>query len=229
MPCCHRRCHELKSSAKIRGLSGARFSSVRRFMQQGRAFCSSFPIHHCSVIDHEQACCTSQERCLCPKGGAKDVRPCFSPPSKLASLDQRGIITRAPWALTVLSACRVKCLRDIINNKEGPLLQALDRMKAVCTDCGALQQWNAYEDCMLACLYNRADAYDQKQNIEFPTSSQKGALSITPRFEQREVTKSLIREIGDLEKAIIAKGKYETTWHNAALSVLVRQGSTLNE
>ncbi|KAG0653845.1 hypothetical protein C6P46_002191 [Rhodotorula mucilaginosa] len=114
----------------------------------------------------------------------------------------------------------VKCLRDIINNKEGPLLEALDRMKAVCTDCGALKQWNAYEDYMLACLYNRADAYDQKQNIEFPTSSQKGALSITPRFEQREVTKSLIHEIGDLEEAIIAKGKYETTWHDAALSVL---------
>lgn len=164
-----------------------------------------------------------------PERGSKRRPSLFLPTQQTCVARSKGDYYASTMALTVLSACRVKCLRDIINNKEGPLLEALDRMKAVCTDCGALKQWNAYEDYMLACLYNRADAYDQKQNIEFPTSSQKGALSITPRFEQREVTKSLIHEIGDLEEAIIAKGKYETTWHDAALSVLVRQGSTLNE
>lgn len=86
-------------------------------------------------------------------------------------------------------------LRDIIRNANGPLTKALDKVKAVCTECGALDDWNAYEDYMLACLYNQADAYGHNQPIVFPRRFQKGALSITQRWESRSTIKALVFEI----------------------------------
>lgn len=100
---------------------------------------------------------------------------------------------------------------------------ALDGVKAICTDCGASKEWNAYEDYLLACLYNQADAYDQGDPIELPELYRKGSLSITRRWEERkEEIKNLtlgITEIGEAIKSATASGK---KGKEAAISVLVR-------
>ncbi|KWU42043.1 hypothetical protein RHOSPDRAFT_27203 [Rhodotorula sp. JG-1b] len=143
-----------------------------------------------------------------------------SPRAELAGC----FLTLALLQVCGMSGARTKCLRDIILDKRGPLTKALDKVKAVCEKCGAEKEWNAYEDYMLACLYNQADAYDQKQPITIPAHNQIcGALNITRRWEShRNVVKNLIREIDEISETIKKKQQRTTKqqWHAVAVSVL---------
>ena len=163
----------------------------------------------------------SKRRRVCPRL----ILPRFLDRAWLGLLGQRGPSCASSVKLTPLNTCRTKCLRDIILDKRGPLTKALDKVKAVCEKCAAEKEWNAYEDYMLACLYNQADAYDQKQPITIPAHNQIcGALNITRRWEShRNVVKNLIREIDEISETIKKKQQRTTKqqWHDVAVSVLV--------
>lgn len=93
----------------------------------------------------------------------------------------------------------------------------------MCKDYGAEKEWKAYEDYLLACPYDQADAYDRGDPIELPGHYRKGSLSITQRWEEkRKEIKNLILGItnnGKDIKSATASGKKRK---EAAISVLVR-------